>query len=155
LYAFFCTSAYRGAFYFAKKERLNMTTWNLIGMKHHVLICNGGSCMRKGGEEVTLAIREEIAMLELDGIVHTTRTRCNGRCQDACVVIVYPEGVWYNGVTPEKARELVQRHLRDGEWLEETITYRYEEKQGLMMTKQSNAPLGISKLCKATGGTKA
>ncbi|MEK4283854.1 (2Fe-2S) ferredoxin domain-containing protein [Ureibacillus sp. FSL K6-0165] len=132
-----------------------MTTWNLIGMKHHVLICNGGSCIRKGGEEVTLAIREEIAMLELDGIVHTTRTRCNGRCQDACVVIVYPEGVWYNGVTPEKARELVQRHLRDGEWLEETITYRYEEKQGLMMTKQSNTPLGISKLCKATGGTKA
>jgi (2Fe-2S) ferredoxin len=111
--------------------------------------------MRKGGEEVTLAIREEIALLELDGLVHTTRTRCNGRCQDACVVIVYPEGVWYNSVTPEKAREVVRRHLRNGEWLEETITYRYERTQGLMMSKQSTAPLGISKLCKTTGGTKA
>jgi len=43
-----------------------MTTWNLTGTKHHVLICNGSSCMRKGGEEATQEIRNEIAELELD-----------------------------------------------------------------------------------------
>ena len=72
-----------------------MTTWNLEGTRSHLLLCNGSSCMRKGGEEVTLAIRDEISMLELDQQIHTTRTRCNGRCQDACVVIAYPEGNWY------------------------------------------------------------
>ncbi|MED4979555.1 (2Fe-2S) ferredoxin domain-containing protein, partial [Geobacillus stearothermophilus] len=26
-----------------------MATWDLRGMKHHVLICNGGTCLRHGG----------------------------------------------------------------------------------------------------------
>ncbi|GAJ39162.1 (2Fe-2S) ferredoxin domain-containing protein [Saccharococcus caldoxylosilyticus] len=122
-----------------------MATWNLIGMKHHVLICNGGSCMRKGGEEVTLAIREEIARLELDDIVHTTRTRCNGRCEDACVVIVYPEGIWYKAMNAEKGRELVQKHLRDSQLLEEAMTYYYREGKGLIRSATSNSLIGISK----------
>lgn len=37
-----------------------MTTWNLEGMKTHLFICNGSSCMNKDGEEITLAIRDEI-----------------------------------------------------------------------------------------------
>lgn len=112
-----------------------MTTWNLTGIKHHVLICNGGSCMRKGGEEVTNAIREEIARLELHSDVHTTRTRCNGRCEDACVVIVYPEGIWYRAVTPELGKQLVHTHLLHHEPLAEAITYQYEQEKGLVLTR--------------------
>ncbi|ANB60008.1 (2Fe-2S) ferredoxin domain-containing protein [Anoxybacteroides amylolyticum] len=112
-----------------------MTTWNLTGIKHHVLICNGGSCMRKGGEEVTNAIREEIARLELHSDVHTTRTRCNGRCEDACVVIVYPEGIWYQAVTPELGKQLVHHHLLRSEPITEAITYRYEQTKGLVLTR--------------------
>ena len=37
-----------------------MTTWNLEGTKTHLLLCNGSSCLRKGGEEVTQAVRDEI-----------------------------------------------------------------------------------------------
>jgi NADH:ubiquinone oxidoreductase subunit E len=54
-----------------------MATWNLDTTKHHVLICNGSSCNRFGAEEVTQAIRSEIANQELDPYIHTTRTRCN------------------------------------------------------------------------------
>jgi (2Fe-2S) ferredoxin len=64
-----------------------MTTWNLSGLsgtRHH----NGA-----------------------DGIIHTTRTRCQGRCEDACVVTVYPEGSWFKSVTPELARRIVSVHL--------------------------------------------
>ncbi|EKS54245.1 2Fe-2S ferredoxin, partial [Citrobacter freundii ATCC 8090 = MTCC 1658 = NBRC 12681] len=70
--------------------------------------------MRSGGEEVTVAIREAIAEAGLDDYVHTSRTRCNGRCEDACVVIVYPEGIWYQNVTPEDAGLLVDQHFRLG-----------------------------------------
>ncbi|WP_027409807.1 (2Fe-2S) ferredoxin domain-containing protein [Anoxybacteroides tepidamans] len=125
-----------------------MATWNLTGTRHHVLICNGGSCMRKGGEEVTSAIREEIARLELDCDVHTTRTRCNGRCEDACVVIVYPEGIWYKSITPERGKKLVQQHLMNGEPLEEAITYQYEQEQGFIFSGNSTTSLGIQKLGK-------
>ncbi|TYP76663.1 (2Fe-2S) ferredoxin domain-containing protein [Paenibacillus methanolicus] len=102
-----------------------MVTWNLNQTKHHVLICNGGSCMRQQGEEVTLAIRSEIARHAAEDGIHTTRTRCNGRCDDACVVIVYPEGIWYRDMTPETGRRLVREHLLQSKPLQDRVAYSY------------------------------
>lgn len=102
-----------------------MATWNLNGTEHHVLICNGSSCMRKGGEELTQAIRDEITCMNLDNYIHTTRTRCNGRCKDAPVAIVYPDGTWYKDLTPMLGRELVQRHLVNGDFLTDQTVYTY------------------------------
>ncbi|WP_071460708.1 (2Fe-2S) ferredoxin domain-containing protein [Bacillus massilinigeriensis] len=103
-----------------------MTTWNLSDTKSHILICNGSSCMRKGGEEVTAAIRDEISKLQLDPSVHTTRTRCNGRCKDACIVIQYPEGNWYKAMSPELGRKLVQSIHEEAELLPESVLYAFE-----------------------------
>lgn len=121
-----------------------MTTWNLTETKHHVLICNGSSCMRKGGEEVTQAIREEITNLDMDNKIHTTRTRCNGRCKDACVVVVYPEGVWYKAATPELAKEIVQEHLVGGKIVEDSVIYTYDEEH-FEAPQHSKSIVGIDK----------
>jgi (2Fe-2S) ferredoxin len=103
-----------------------MTTWNLAGTQKHVLICNGSSCMRKEGEDITLAIREEIKNLELDHQIHTSRTRCNGRCKDACVVIVYPEGKWYSATSTEVGRSIIQNHVDPSIDLQEALIYNFE-----------------------------
>ncbi|QMV44742.1 (2Fe-2S) ferredoxin domain-containing protein [Cohnella cholangitidis] len=101
-----------------------MSTWDLQGLQTHLLICNGESCMLRQGEEVTIAIREEIARLGADRFIHTTRTRCNGRCVDACVVIAYPEGSWYKDMTPESGKELIQ-NLIEGKKLESRLIYSF------------------------------
>ncbi|MGC4377072.1 (2Fe-2S) ferredoxin domain-containing protein [Fictibacillus sp. Mic-4] len=122
-----------------------MTTWNLTGTEHHVLICNGSSCMRKGGEEVTQAVRDEIASLGIDSKIHTTRTRCNGRCKDACVVIVYPQGAWLNGMTPERGREMVRKLAEDELKCLQPFTT-YEFRRGAMAPVDNNVTFaGISK----------
>ncbi|RHW39451.1 sirohydrochlorin cobaltochelatase [Lysinibacillus yapensis] len=84
-----------------------MTTWNLQGMQKHLLICNGSTCMGAGAEEITLAIRDEIAKHKLDEQIHTSRTRCNGRCRDKCIVISYPEGNWFSVPNDNVARGIV------------------------------------------------
>ena len=104
-----------------------MTTWNLEETQCHLLICNGSTCMRKGAEEVTQAIRNEITALNADHKIHTTRTQCNGRCMDACVVIAYPEGVWYKDMTPDLGRDLVNKHLNKGR-LEDQVVYHFDER---------------------------
>ncbi len=120
-----------------------MSTWNLEGTQHHFLICNGGSCMQNGGEEVTLAIREEIKDQDAHAKIHTTRTRCNGRCEDACVVISYPEGTWYKNVTPELGKELVKQTL-EGKSSLHNVTYTFnQENKGFFPI--GNAAKGIEK----------
>ncbi|WP_339296560.1 (2Fe-2S) ferredoxin domain-containing protein [Paenibacillus sp. FSL W7-1279] len=119
-----------------------MTTWNLNETRCHLLICNGGSCMKLNAEEVTEAIRDEITTLGADNFIHTTRTRCNGRCADACVVIAYPEGTWYKSITPDLGRELVRRHL-SGSCLEELKVYSFDSKfiaSGLSVKGKDKAP---------------
>jgi (2Fe-2S) ferredoxin len=119
-----------------------MTTWNLTGMQQHVFICNGSSCsLNHRAEEVTLAIREEIVAQGADPFIHTTRTQCQGRCEDACVVTVYPEGVWYKDVTAELGRLIISEHLLKGQRLEKQVSYTFEQS----LVHRGESPLGIDK----------
>lgn len=95
-----------------------MTTWNLTKMERHLMICNGATCMGAGAEEVTQQIRDEIRTQKLDEVIHTSRTRCNGRCKDKCVVIDYPKGTWYSVQQEQTARSIVQ-----GDVAREAIIY--------------------------------
>ncbi|KIL40587.1 hypothetical protein SD70_12665 [Gordoniibacillus kamchatkensis] len=118
-----------------------MTTWNLTGTRHHVFMCNGSTCMRNGAEDVTQAIRNEITANGADSIIHTTRTRCQGRCEDTCVVTVYPEGAWFKAVTPELGRRIVSEHLLQGEPLREHMSFSYSD----MLVPTGSSVVGIPK----------
>ncbi|EPE63559.1 hypothetical protein L479_00061 [Exiguobacterium sp. S17] len=89
-----------------------MATWNLSGTKHHVLICNGSSCNRSGAEELVQAIRQEISAQAADDLIHTSRTLCNGRCHDQCVVIDYPKGTWYRDLDTDDVPSFVASLLQ-------------------------------------------
>lgn len=118
-----------------------MTTWDLQGMQRHLLICNGATCMSAGGEEVTLAIRDEIAKNNMNHQVHTTRTRCNGRCKDKCIVISYPDATWYHVPNGETARQIVTQTIDE----EHTI---YTHGDNGLIKKSDSAIKGISKIRK-------
>ncbi|WP_227935514.1 (2Fe-2S) ferredoxin domain-containing protein [Alkalihalobacillus deserti] len=122
-----------------------MTTWNLTGTQKHVLICNGSSCMRKEGEEITLAIRDEIKTLELDQQIHTSRTRCNGRCKDACVVVVYPEGNWYSATSTEVGRSIIKSHLDPTIELDHSLIYSFKNEE-LLAANTEKRFKGVSKV---------
>ncbi|SDY68381.1 (2Fe-2S) ferredoxin [Evansella caseinilytica] len=101
-----------------------MATWNLTETRYHLLICNGSSCKQQGAEELTQAIRKEITERELDRVIHTTRTLCNGRCQDKCVLLVYPEGHWYKEMTSTDAPSLISA-LMEGKRMQEKISHTF------------------------------
>jgi len=39
---------------------------------------------------------------------------CLDQCEHGVTVVVYPEGVWYGGVTPADVPEIVEQHLQGG-----------------------------------------
>lgn len=118
-----------------------MATWDLSNTKHHILICNGSSCNRVGAEELTQTIRKEISDRELDDTIHTTRTKCNGRCHDKCVVIHYPKGTWYKDLTPEDASPFVQSLVNDEEYVDK-ISHSFH---GQGFQRASGVITGVSK----------
>ena len=95
---------------------------------HHVLVCVGGFCSpdQRGRELYRLLP----SLLQREGLlfgphrVKRGETPCLGVCSNGPIVVVYPEGVWYAGVTPALLERIVVEHLRDGRIVEEAVFHR-------------------------------
>lgn len=98
--------------------------------------------MLKDAEALTQAIRDEISLHHADSHIHTTRTLCNGRCEDACTIVQYPEGLWYCNLTPPLGRQLVRQLLKLEPPQLDNLSYVYEHQQ---LVATGHAALGINK----------
>jgi sirohydrochlorin ferrochelatase/(2Fe-2S) ferredoxin len=80
-------------------------------LARHVLVCANADCAERGSVALLAALRRRVkdAGRELD--IRVTRTHCMGRCGEGPTVAVYPDGIWYRGVTEHDAAELVRDHL--------------------------------------------
>ena len=56
----------------------------------------------------------EAARLNLVPQVLVTESSCAGPCDYGPTVIVYPDGVWYQKVTPEDVPEILEQHIMKG-----------------------------------------
>src|SRR5512136_3023708 len=94
--------------------------------EHHVFVCENrrpdgspkGCCASKGGSAVREALKAEVARRGLKGSVRANAAGCLDACERGVAVVVYPEGVWYGGVTVDDVPEIVERHLIGGQPVE-------------------------------------
>ena len=90
--------------------------------RRHIFVCTnqrppGGkpSCGARGAPAVCTALQHAIAAHpELCDAVAVTPCGCLGPCFDGPNLVIYPEGVWYAGVTVADVPALVTSHLVAG-----------------------------------------
>ncbi|MCW2791677.1 MAG: hypothetical protein JWO76_775 [Nocardioides sp.] len=99
---------------------LTSAAWeDVSGHRRQVLICRGPRCTARGGEETMRAL--VLGLMEAglgDNDVLATHTGCQFPCNQAPVVSVQPDDVWYGDVDPAAARAIVTGHLVGGSPLE-------------------------------------
>jgi len=80
-----------------------------------------GSCAHKGALEVAQALKLAAYERGLKRVVRVNKAGCLDQCHLGVSVVVYPEGVWYGGVTLDDVEEIVERHLVGGEPVERLV----------------------------------
>ena len=94
----------------------------------HVLVCTGGFCSpeRRGRGLYALlaALLQREDLLFGPTRVKRGETPCLGVCEGGPIVVVYPEGIWYAGVTEELLERIVVEHLKHGRIVEDAVFHR-------------------------------
>ena len=92
---------------------LTSAAWeHVTGHRRQVLICRGPRCTARGSDETARALilgTMEAGLGDHDVLI--THTGCQFPCNQAPVVSVQPDDVWYGGVDAEAAGEIVAQHL--------------------------------------------
>jgi len=87
--------------------------------RYHVFVCDQQKpegvpcCAARGSAKTIEALRREIDARGLEDEVQITACGSIGLCEHGPNMIVYPEGVWYSGVTPEDVPEIVKSHFEN------------------------------------------
>lgn len=85
----------------------------------HLFICTNqrvaghprGCCADKGGMEIRAAFARGLADRGLKGKVRANKSGCLDACEMGATVVVYPQGVWYLGVTLNDVDEIIEQSI--------------------------------------------
>ena len=87
----------------------------------HFMMCAGTGCIASGSLDVKDALEKELTKRNLQDEVQIIMTGCNGFCAMGPLVVVYPDGIFYNQVKPEHAPLIVEEHVLKGRVVEKLL----------------------------------
>ncbi|MEA2101314.1 MAG: NADH-quinone oxidoreductase subunit NuoF [Thermodesulfobacteriota bacterium] len=82
--------------------------------RSHILVCGGTACRASGSEDIQKALVQEIARRQLEDEVMVVETGCNGFCAAGPILVIYPDGTFYQKVTKADITEIVEEHIVKG-----------------------------------------
>ncbi len=86
-----------------------------------VSVCCGTGCRASGSLGVAEAFSKELKSQGLEASIDLRFTGCHGFCERGPVVVIRPEGIFYQRVSEKDVPEIVSKTLRDGELVERIL----------------------------------
>ena len=73
-----------------------------------------GCCDPSGHAELHARFKQKLAERGLKGRVRANQSGCLDQCEHGPNIVVYPEAVWYGGVTLSDVDEIIETHILGG-----------------------------------------
>ncbi|WP_343750192.1 (2Fe-2S) ferredoxin domain-containing protein, partial [Paraclostridium ghonii] len=89
--------------------------------KKELLVCGGTGCQAANSIPIINNLKAEIKNAGLEDLVTVDLTGCFGFCAQGPIVKVFPDNVFYVQVSPDDAKDIVQKHLISGELVERLL----------------------------------
>lgn len=97
--------------------------------ERHIFVCMNqrpaghprGCCAGKDADAIRLRFKDELGRRGFKGRVRANQAGCLNQCAKGVVVVVYPEQVWYGGVTLADVDEIIERHIGRGEVVDRLV----------------------------------
>jgi len=94
----------------------------VLPLERHLFVCTNrrdpaspkGCCSSKGALEVQSRLKELAFNAGLKGRIRVNGAGCLDQCAGGVTIVVYPEAVWYGGVTVDDADEIFEEHVLNG-----------------------------------------
>ena len=86
-----------------------------------VNVCTGTGCLAQGAGELREALEQAVEELGMADQVEVKSTGCHGFCELGPVVVIKPQGIFYNGVRPQDAVDILRKTVREGEPIQELL----------------------------------
>jgi len=100
---------------FALKERLRAAPERKLP---RISLCDTTGCRALGSESVREALQREVEERGLGDRVHLQTTGCQGFCERGPVMVVHPQGIFYQRVKPEDVPEILDKTILKDEVVE-------------------------------------
>ena len=82
--------------------------------KPRISICGGTGCHAYRCEDVTNALKKEIKQQGLSNEVELKVTGCHGFCERGPLMVLYPQKIFYQRITPDDVSEIVTETVMKG-----------------------------------------
>lgn len=88
--------------------------------KKHLFLCLGPDCCSPEiGQASWEFLKSQVALHSLQ--ILRTRAACFRICSQGPILVVYPDGIWYAQVTPERLGRIINEHIILGQPVSEWI----------------------------------
>ena len=96
---------------------------------HHIFVCcnqrsaghRRGCCDPTGTEELRNAFKAEVKRRDLKPLVRANKAACLDQCEHGPNVVIYPQGIFYGGVTLDDVTRIIEATVIGGRILEDLL----------------------------------